>query len=133
MPILPCRACLPPIQTPSKQAGDLIGNWSTTAYAGDLVNPNTGAFLQSAYTGQSYVLHPDGTYRYSIAASGQFITAVVIENGTYTFQQGRLLLHRKTQSWYPSPRDAARRPMYRDKPSAEIPNSASNGRAPLKS
>jgi len=84
----------------------LTGNWGTTNYFGELVNPSTGAFLQSSYTGEWYTFGADGTYRYTIAGSGQFITGVVICAGDYELSGITVHLHQKTESWYPLPRDA---------------------------
>ena len=115
-PVSPQAAARPP-ETGLSAA--LIGNWSTVGYYGELVNPATGAFLQSAYNGEWYAFGADGTYRYTIAGSGQFITGVVIARGTYEVSGNTVLLHRKTESWYPLPNDATHKPMYKDRPSPE--------------
>ncbi len=93
----------------------LVGNWSTANYFGDLVNPSTGAYQQSSYTGEWYTFGADGTYRYTIAASDQLITGVVMCAGTYEVGGNTVHLHQKTESWYPLPRDATHKPMYKDR------------------
>jgi len=100
-------------------SGALVGNWSTGSYYGELVNPATGAFLQSTYNGEWYAFGADGAYRYTIAGSGQFITGVVIAKGTYEVSGNTVLLRQKTESWYPLPNDATHKPMYKDRPSPQ--------------
>lgn len=108
-----------PPQAATGGSGPLVGNWSTADYYGELVNPSTGAFLQSSYSGEWYSFRADGTYRYTIAGSGQIITGVVIAKGIYEVRGNTVLLHQKTESWYPLPRDATHKPMYQDRPSPE--------------
>lgn len=102
--------------TASSGGSPLVGDWSTTGYYGELVNPANGSFVVSSYSGEWYRFGADGTYRYTIAGSGQIIVGVVICNGTYETKGNTLLLHQKTESWYPLPRDPTRKPMYRDRP-----------------
>jgi hypothetical protein len=103
----------------TSQAYTLTGNWGTVGFYGDLVNPSTGAFVQSSYTGEWYMFNADGTYRYTIAGSGRFITGVVICNGTYDASGNTIRLHQKTESWYPLPNDATHKLAYKDKPTPE--------------
>lgn len=103
------------VAVPSPASFSLPGNWGTVGNLGDLVNPSTGAFLQSVYTGEWYTFNADGTYRYAIAGSGQFITGIVICNGKYDVSGSTVRLHQKTESWFPMPRDATRKPMYKDR------------------
>ncbi|HXN46193.1 MAG TPA: hypothetical protein VN893_06100 [Bryobacteraceae bacterium] len=111
-------------------SGPLVGNWSTSGYYGELVNPSTGAFLQSSYSGQWYSFRADGTYQYTIAGSGQIITGIVIAKGTYEVRGKTVLLHQKTESWYPMPRDATHKPMYQDRPTPEDSTIAIEFRGP---
>ena len=109
----------PPPASPSPSpdaASSLTGNWSSGNYFGELVNPSTGAFVQSSYSGEWYTFGTDGTYRYTIAGSGQIITGVVICTGTYEVSGGTVRLHQKTESWYPLPRDATGKPMLQGPP-----------------
>jgi hypothetical protein len=111
-----------PLQAPAASGppgNPLVGNWSTVGYYGDLVNPSNGAFLQSSYTGEWYAFNADGSYRYTISGSGQFITGVVMTRGSYELNGNKVVLHQKTESWYPMPRDATHKPMYKDRPTAQ--------------
>jgi hypothetical protein len=96
----------------------LIGTWSTANYFGRLVNPSTGAVV-SRYTGKWYSFDADGTYAYAIIGSGRLISGAAIEKGTYEVNGNRLLLHRKTDSFYPHPDDLSGRPMYEDSPASK--------------
>jgi hypothetical protein len=75
--------------------------------------------VQSESNGQWYKFDADGAYRYTMMGSGRFISGAIMDHGSYEVRGNRLLLHRKTQSWFPLPRDAARRPSYKDRPSPE--------------
>jgi hypothetical protein len=101
------------------QAGSVIGNWSTSNVYGDIVNRSTGAFLMSNYSGEWYIFKADGTYRYTHAASGRFIAGVVITEGSYEGRGDTVLLHQKTESWYPFHNDPSHKPMFKDKPTPE--------------
>jgi hypothetical protein len=103
----------PPPQRPTGGGnGALIGNWSTTSYFGELVDPGTGVPVQSAYSGQWYTFRPDGTYHYVMAASGQIISGIVMAEGAYELRGSQLVLHQKTTSWYPFAQSVARHPRY---------------------
>jgi hypothetical protein len=101
------------------QPGSVIGNWSTSNVYGDIVNRSTGAFLMSNYNGEWYNFKADGSYRYTHAASGQFIAGVVITEGTYEARGETVLLHQKTESWYPFHNDPSHKPTFKDKPTPE--------------
>ena len=57
----------------------------------------------------------DGSYRYTHAASGEFIAGVVITEGTYEARGDTVLLHQKTENWYPFHNDPSHKPMFKDK------------------
>jgi hypothetical protein len=105
--------------SPGGQPGSVIGNWSTSNVFGDIVNRSTGAFLMSSYSGEWYTFKADGSYRYTHAGSGQFIAGVVITEGTYEARGDTVLLHQKTESWYPFHNDPSHKPMFKDKPTSE--------------
>ena len=107
----------PPPSLPGPSS--LIGNWGTGNYFGELVNPSTGASVQSSYTGEWYTFGADGNYRYTISGSGQIITGVVMCAGTFEINGNTVHLHQKTESWYPMPRDATHKPMYKDRPTPQ--------------
>ena len=104
-------------QTASREA--LIGTWSTVNFFGQLVNPATGAVTQSLHSGRWFTFNADGTYEYMRVGSGQLISGAVVAQGNFEINGNRLLLHRKTDSWYPSPGDRSGRPMYKDRRSSE--------------
>ena len=86
---------------------------------GDLVNSATGTYAGSAYSSQGYTFNADGTYRYMIVGSGQFISGASISEGTYDVRGSQVLLHQKVVSWYPMPRSMAKHPSYKNKPRQE--------------
>lgn len=93
----------------------MVGNWSTMGYYGDIVDRSTGAFRQTAHSGEWYTFNADGTYKYTHVASGMFITGAVITTGTYDVSGSTLRLHQKLASWYPMANDATRKPKYENK------------------
>jgi hypothetical protein len=97
----------------------LIGKWSTAHYFGRLVNPGTGAPVQSLHSGQWFDFNADGTYSYLHIASGQLISGAIVEQGTYELYGERLLLHAKKTSFYPSPGDPSGRKMSKDRAISE--------------
>jgi hypothetical protein len=97
------------------QSFTLMGNWGTVGYYGELVN-SRGMAVQSRYSGEWYKFDPDGTYRYSMAASGRIVTGVVICVGTYEASGNTVRLHQKTESWSPMPSASNQKPPYKDKP-----------------
>jgi hypothetical protein len=96
-------------------AVSLVGKWSTNSYWGDLVD-RSGAFVAGAYSGQWYDFRGDGTYTYTMYASGNLISGLIVARGRYEAQGGQLLLHQKISDWTPLPRSAASYPKYKDKP-----------------
>jgi len=112
-------AALAPPPAATGRMGALTGSWSTVNYFGELVNPSTGAPVLSSYSGQWFSFHPDGTYQYTIAGSGQIICGVVMAKGTYAVSGNTVLLHQRTESWYPLPNDPTHKPMYRDRPTPQ--------------
>jgi hypothetical protein len=103
--------------------GFLVGTWSTVNYFGRLVDPATGQVVQSLHSGRWFTFREDRasynrdrTYQFMRSASGQFISGVIVAEGTFKIDGRRLLLHRRTESWYPSPNDPSGRPMYKDRP-----------------
>jgi hypothetical protein len=106
--------------SPTERSRDvLIGTWSTSNYFGHLVNPATGAVVQSLHSGRWFTFNANGTYQYMRIASGRLISGVVVAQGTYELIGNRLNLHRKTESWYPSRGDLSGRPMYKDRRNPE--------------
>jgi hypothetical protein len=112
----PALAPAPASSAGSAMPPSLVGNWGTVGYYGDLVNPSTGTFVQSSYSGEWYKFGADGAYQYTIAGSGRIITGVVMCHGTYEVHGDTVQLHQKTESWYPMPNDATRKPKFENKP-----------------
>lgn len=106
-------------QSGSSTNFSLIGDWTTTSFFGDIVDSNTGSFQSTSYSGEWYSFRSDGTYHYTIIASGLIISGAVVEKGTFQVVENRLVLNRKTASWFPFPGKEKRRPGYKDRASPE--------------
>lgn len=99
-----------------EQEGLLVGTWSDTHYFGELYDAATGLPKTSAYSGEWYIFWKDGTFRYVIAGSGQFISSVVMNQGKYKFQEDELVLYSIRSSWYPHLSRPGQAASYENKP-----------------
>jgi hypothetical protein len=116
-PTGPPVAQTPPAPVPQGPPGtvSLVGKWSTTSYFGDLVD-RQGSFVAGAYSGQWYEFLADGSYKYNMFASGNFISGLLSGRGRYEVRGGQLVLHQKETDWTPLPRSAKAYPANKNKP-----------------
>lgn len=94
---------------------NLIGLWSTEGPAGELVDPDTGYATGSIYNGTWYLFRDDGTYRYVIIGSGDFISGGVVCEGYYSVSSGKIYLTDVKESWYPDPAKPGQEAAYKGK------------------
>ncbi len=100
----------------SQREALLVGTWSDMHYFGELYDAVTGLPKTSAYSGEWYIFWGDGTFRYIIAGSGQFISGVVMNEGKYKLQGDELVLYSTRSSWYPNLDRPSQAASYEDKP-----------------
>ena len=94
---------------------NLIGLWSTEGPAGELVDPDTGSTTGSIYNGTWYLFRDDGTYRYVIISSGDFISGGLVCEGYYSVSSGKIYLTDVKASWYPDPAKSGQEAAYKGK------------------
>ena len=96
-------------------AQSVVGDWATSQAFGDVVS-SSGTFVRSAYSGEAYHFHNDGTYWYVIVGSGTLISGTAVVKGTFELKGNHLILREQSEDWTPNPNMARQRPAYRNKP-----------------
>lgn len=100
----------------------IVGGWSSSSFGMNWVDPAldpTGLNLADAHTGTSWRFNEDGSFSRVCIARGQFINGATSQKGRYRVEGDVVILTEMTQSWYPAPKDAQKRPAYRDRPSPD--------------
>jgi len=110
----------PAARTGAGGGGGLVGTWASSESFGDVVDAGSGAYVRSAYTGEAYGFHANGTFWYLIIGSGTVSSGAALQKGNYVVNGNVVTLHSHTESWTPNPNKSGQRPGYKDKPLDEV-------------
>jgi hypothetical protein len=101
---------------PASTSSGLAGTWSTSHISGDVVDAITGAYNRGAFSGELFLFREDGSFRSVVIVSGQIISGVAVEDGTYVVSGGILTLRSTSDSWQPDPSHHFQQAAYKNKP-----------------
>jgi len=110
------RAEPPAAAAAPARASAIAGTWSTSRAYGAVADAVSGVYRRGVFSGEVYSFRENGTFRYVMAGSGQAVSGMAIEEGSYGVDGNVVTTHAKRESWQPDPSHPGQRQAYRDRP-----------------